>query len=103
MKQPLTKEHVDAMVRKLADEGKVIESGWQAVRYLSLSPNTPTVQVNEMRKAFFLGAGHLLASLVTIVEDGKEPLPIDEERLTKIAQELDGFMNVWMTPPTTPS
>jgi hypothetical protein len=46
----------DAIAKKLTDEGKLIEVGWQAMHLYVLPKDAPPVQVSEMRKAFFMGA-----------------------------------------------
>lgn len=84
---------VDAVTKRLTDEGRLIEAGWQTMRTLTLSPNAPDIQITEMRKAYFAGAQHLFASLMCIMgEDGGEPTAEDLHRLDLIDEELKGFV-----------
>jgi hypothetical protein len=82
---------LDEISRKLTDDGKLIEVGWRAMHLLVLPPNSPPVQVDEMRKAFFMGAQHLFASITSIMEEGVEPTEKDFDRMTLIHNELEAF------------
>lgn len=88
---PKIAELVEKTTRSLCDQGKLIEAGWEAMRILSMPPDAPPVQVTEMRKAFFFGAQHLFASIMAIMDPGKEPTDQDLNRMTLIHQELDTF------------
>jgi hypothetical protein len=88
----LNQEQIDEIVRKLADEGKLIEAGFVALRWKVIPRDAPEVQVEEMRKAFFAGAQHLFASIMTILEPGEEPTENDLHRLTLISEELEEFV-----------
>ncbi len=82
---------LDAISRKLTDEGKLIEIGWQGMRLLVIPPSASPTQVDEMRKAFFMGAQHLFASIMAIMEAGEEPTDKDMDRMTLIYNELEAF------------
>lgn len=84
---------VEHITKKFADEGRLIEGGWQAMRLLTLPPTAPEVQVTEMRKAYFTGAQHLFASIMTVLDpdDDDEPTPNDLRRMDLIHKELQGF------------
>jgi len=77
---------------KLADEGRLIEAGWQALRAMAIKPNATEVQLKEMRFAFFAGAQHLFGSLSTIVGKRDTPTAADLHRLEQITKELEGFI-----------
>lgn len=81
----------DAVIRKLVDDGKVIEAGWMSMR-ITLLRDASQIQIDEMRKAFFAGAQHLFASIMGMLEPGAEPTAKDLERMTQIASELDRFV-----------
>lgn len=83
---------VDAATKRFADEGKLIEAGWQAYRMLSIPPNAPDIQVSESRLAYFFGAQHLLASIVGVLDSGAEPTADDLRRIELISNELDAFI-----------
>ena len=82
---------LDEITRKLTDEGNLIEVGWQAMHLLVLPPNAPPTQVSEMRKAFFMGAQHVFASIMGMLEPGAEPTDKDMDRMTLIHNELEAF------------
>lgn len=88
---PELRAMVDAITAKLADEGKIVEAGWQGMRLMVLPPNASAVQVSEMRKAFFMGAQHLYASIMSFMEEGEEPTDQDMDRMNKIHNELEAF------------
>lgn len=81
----------DELVKKLADEGRVVEGGWAAMRLLTVPPDAPAIQVNEMRKAFFMGAQHLYASIMEIMDKDREPTERDFKRMELIHNELEAF------------
>lgn len=81
----------DALIKKLADEGRIIEGGFQAMRAAIIAPDAPQVQVDEMRIAYMGGAQHLFASIMNMLDPDKDPTPRDLVRMTLIANELDAF------------
>ncbi len=56
------KAFIDELTKKLIDDGRLIEAGWQGLRIFALPQNASEIQVTEMRKAFFAGAQHLYTS-----------------------------------------
>lgn len=44
-----------------------------------------------MRKAFFAGAQHLYASIMSFLEPGQEPTEKDEKRMEAIDKELRDY------------
>ena len=85
------RDFVDALARRLADEGKLIEAGWVALKALVVPPTAPETQIEDMRMAYFAGAQHLFASILTILEPGAEPSDQDLERMDLINDELATF------------
>lgn len=81
----------DAMAQRLTDEGKLIEVGWQAMCMFVIPANAPAVQVSEMRKAFFLGAQHVFASMMAMLEPGDDATELDFKRMDAIHNELEAF------------
>ena len=79
---------------ELSNRGQIIEGGWKAYELLSLR-HCSELQCNEMRKAFYLGAQHLFASIMSILEPGTEPTDKDMNRVTLINEELNRFMEVY--------
>ena len=92
MNQPRTHEETERLMKRLADDGKIIEAGWISLRLYGIPPpGAPDIQVEEMRRAFFAGAHHLFASIMTVLEPGTEPTANDLERMDKIHRELDAY------------
>jgi hypothetical protein len=92
MTEPTAREaFLTAMSRTLADEGKLIEAGWFSLHAAAIPESAPAVQIKEMRMAFFAGAQHLFASIMTMLEAGEEPTDADLARMSLIAAELDAF------------
>lgn len=88
-------EDIDKLTKGITEalfnNEKIIEGGWQAMFVLTLK-GAPAMQVREMRKAFFCGAQHLFASIMTILDPGREPTEADEQRMTAIHNELQEFL-----------
>lgn len=83
---------VDDVTKKLVDDGKLVEGGWQAFRVLYLPQDVSRGQLNDMRIAFFAGAHHLFASVLTFLESGDDATEADLRRLDALQQELDAFV-----------
>lgn len=83
---------IERITKELVDRGKIIEAGWQGLRLLSIPADAPAIQLTEMRQAFFAGAQHLFASIVTMLEAGTEPTDVDLSRMTAIDVELREFL-----------
>lgn len=83
----------DELTKKLMDEGRIIEAGWQAMRAVVLPSTVSDMQVSEMRKAFFAGAQHLFASIMLSMDpsENDEPTATDLRRMDLIHEELVGF------------
>lgn len=90
-----TREEIAALAqevsKRLSDEGRLIEAGWAAFRWLVLSPNAPEIQINEMRYAYMAGAQHLFSSILGILDPGQEPTDADMQRMDLIDKELLAF------------
>lgn len=86
-------EEIDKVTKHFVDQGLLIEAGWQTLKMLSIAPNAPQIQIDEMRNAFFAGAQHLFASIMGILDPGSEPTDADMERMDNIAKELQNFYN----------
>lgn len=82
---------LDALAVKLADEGKVIEAGWIAMRAGCMAADAPEDQVREMRMAYMAGAQHLFACVMVMLDPGEEPSVADLKRMGSIDAELRNF------------
>lgn len=85
------RELAELMTTTLADEGNLIEFGWQALRQITIKPDAPEVQLTEMRFAFYAGAQHLFGSLMVIMRD-ETPNASETARLDLINRELTAFV-----------
>ncbi len=81
----------DALVKKLSDEGKVIEAGFLAMRAAIIPTNASDGQVSDMRMAYMGGAQHLFASMMAMLDPESEPTDADLHRMWLIDAELRAF------------
>lgn len=88
----ITRADIDRLTKELVDKGQIIEAGWVSLRLMALPPDTCKVQIDEMRNAFFAGAQHLFASLMSSLEEDAEPTEADLRRMDLIEEELEGFI-----------
>jgi hypothetical protein len=79
------------LTKKLTDEGKLIEAGFEAYRHLVIAKDAPPIQVSEMRLSFMAGAEYLFSSVMTILDPGEEPTATDLRRMDQIHQELEAW------------
>lgn len=85
----LTKKMVDGVGRALIEKGLIVAAGWEG--YKLMFKVHPMREVEESR-AFFLGAQHLFASIMTCgLDEGAEPTDADLKRMDNIAAELKAF------------
>lgn len=88
-------ETVDAAValvtKEYTDKGLLIEAGWRAYQIVVLPKDAGPVQIDETRKAFFAGAQHLFASIMSVLDPDEEPTANDLRRMDLIDQELHKF------------
>jgi hypothetical protein len=82
---------IEAITKKLANEGKLIEVGWMLMRRQVIPPTASQEQIDDMRFAFMAGAQHLFASILTMLESGAEPTDADLKRFDLIHEELEAF------------
>jgi hypothetical protein len=91
MTAPHIRKLVDDVSKKLTDEGKLIEAGFALYRQYVMSPTAPQIQIEECKWAFFAGAQHLFASIMSIMDEEHEPTEADMRRLDMIHTELAKF------------
>src|SRR5688572_5121341 len=87
----LTREQMllaDRMAKFLVDQGKLLEAGFQILRN-SLPPGTTEDQINEARLYYFAGCEHVWHSIMTIMDEDKEPTAQDLRRMASIQVEID--------------
>jgi hypothetical protein len=83
------KEFLENTMKRLADEGKLVEAGWVGLRLAVGLENAPAEQLREMRLAFLGGAQHLFSSIMTVLDPTSEPTDADLNRMHLIADELE--------------
>lgn len=85
----------DALIelqRRLTDKGLLIEAGWIGLRIACIPPDASELQLDEMRGAFFAGAQHLFSSMMSILDEDREPTENDLRRMDLIDKELRAFI-----------
>ncbi|HEU4344065.1 MAG TPA: hypothetical protein VFU31_21125 [Candidatus Binatia bacterium] len=87
-----TTKLVDELAKKLADDGKLIEAGFAALRLTVIPADASAIQVREMRMAFMAGAQHLFSSIISVLDPGSEPTDADLRRMNLINAELEAFV-----------
>jgi hypothetical protein len=85
------RQFLEQLSRRLADDGRLIEAGWVALRIQAIPHNAPAVQLQEMRMAFMAGAQHLFGSILSILDPGLEETEADLSRMDLIHKELAAF------------
>jgi len=85
-------EMAAAVAKRLADQGQIIEGGWQAYTLLAGLDKTSQTQQDEMRKAYWHGAQHLFGCIMSLLEAGQEATENDLRRMTLIHEELERWV-----------
>jgi hypothetical protein len=78
----------DRIAKDLADEGKLLEAGWQIYRLLCLKA-PPHEACDDLREAFMAGAEHLFASIIQMLDPEAEPTENDLNRMNLLLAELE--------------
>lgn len=84
----VVKKLAERVTRDLADQGKLLEAGWQAYRLLCLQV-PPHEARDDLREAFMSGAEHLFASIMSMLDPGTEETPDDMRRMDRLNDELE--------------
>lgn len=82
---------LEAFTRELVDRGKLIEAGFIGLKLAAIPDSAPPGQIDDMRSAFFAGALHVYASIMTMLEPGQDPTTADLGRFRQIDAELKAF------------
>lgn len=78
----------DALVKALADQGRLIEAGFIAMRATIIPANASEGQISDMRIAYMGGAQHLFATMTAMMDPDREPTMNDLRRMQLIDAEL---------------
>lgn len=81
----------EMMARELLNSGKLVNGGWEVFDRFILAPDAPTIQREEMRKAFFAGAQHVYFCLCAGLDPDEEPTTDDMKRMELLEAELTEF------------
>jgi len=81
--------NAEALTKKLVDDGKLIEMGFNTLRNLMIPMDAPEGQVSDLRLAYMAGAQHLWASVMLMLDPGVEETPEDIKRMDSIQAEFD--------------
>jgi hypothetical protein len=85
------RQFLEQLTKRLADDGKLIEAGWVALRLEVIPLDAGATQLSEMRMAYMSGAQHLFASIMSMLDPGSDETPSDMRRMDLIDQELRTF------------
>lgn len=91
MTAPHLRVLITAISKSFVDKGLLIEGGWAAFSEMVIPKDASADQQLDMRTAFFAGAQHLFASIITILDPGAEPTDADMARMDQIDRELREF------------
>jgi hypothetical protein len=89
--QMVTKEDISHFVegiREAADNGMLIEAGWDVFREMTVPKEAHADQLHEMKRSFFCGAMHMFESLRLIYEGVDQK---DKDRLSLVVGEINRF------------
>lgn len=87
------KEVMDRVIKKLIDDGQLIEAGFQSLLAVAYKGITIPPEIQEqMREVFFGGAQHLHGAVFQVMDEGTEPTENDMRRLDNIHKELEAFL-----------
>lgn len=81
----------DALAKKLADQGKLLEAGFLAMRATIIPAGASEGQVSDMRIAYMGGAQHLFATMMAMLDPESGPTANDLRRMSLISDELRAF------------
>lgn len=90
---PRVRVIVERILKKFADEGRLIEGGWASfVEYLD--PNITAAQLHLLKTAYYASAEHLFSSIMAIMDDDREPTENDLNKMGLIEKEIEGSMQL---------
>lgn len=85
---------VDHVVKKMADEGRLVEAGFLAYMITRWGrgesvEKMPQAQLDELRYAYMSGAQHLFSSIINMLDEGTEETEADLKKMDLIHKELE--------------
>ena len=70
---------------------KYIQSGWASYQKCVIPEDASPVQIKETRQAFFSGAAVLFWTLMTGLDEDREPTDDDMRKMEDLQKEIDAF------------
>ncbi len=83
--------YLEQLTKRLADDGRLIEAGWVAMRLAFIPENATGNQLDIMRFAYMAGAQHLFSSILAMLDHGADEAPAEMKRMDLINKELEAF------------
>ena len=80
------------IVKYWADQGLLIEGGWQSYKIIVLPPAAHPTQEAATQEAYYAGAHHMFTSLMSMWEPGEEATANDLHRMDLIDSELQAWV-----------
>jgi hypothetical protein len=84
---PRVRAVVEAILKRMANEGRLIEGGWLSFLEF-VPPNTTAQQVNLLKLAYYCCAEHLFNSIMTIMDEDREPTENDLKKMSLLQKEI---------------
>jgi hypothetical protein len=102
-RRKMSQEELELFHKHLIDKGFLIEAGWAGFMHSVYIKPLQGDQLRQLRQAFFAGAQHLFASIMTVLDPEENPTRDDLRRMDLIHQELGRFIQEfkleYLTPP----
>ena len=86
----------DSVAKDMADRGRLIEAGWLSFKHVAYPDGMAPSQEQQLRQAFFSGAQHLYGTMMSIMDEDREPTEQDMKRMTLVDAELESFVFEFM-------
>lgn len=89
---PNAERIIDRLTKDMIAKGLLIQAGFQM--YRAVTPGLALASkehLAELEFAYFAGAQHLFASIMTVLDAGEEPTEADLKRIENIGAELEEF------------
>jgi hypothetical protein len=87
------RQMAERIAQELADQGKVIEAGWQIYRSFALRDVQSIKELDRLREIWDAGASHLFTTIATMLEPGVMETEADLRRMTKVGDEAQAIDN----------
>lgn len=83
----------DTIVKKLTDSGQLLSAAFEEIRFTYLPMDATADQIRVMHIIFMLGAQHLFASVLSMLDHGSEATENDMRRMMLVDNELRAFFH----------